>query len=117
MWGSKREAYGLIPPRDERGERSGSSVLCSAQCRVWLHQQSVLSTSLLCQGIYIPQCSKYMRGIYLCALCGSLPDPIIKLRTNFSRAKLIVKRIFLTIQSHNLKSNKVFKISKIVQFA
>ena len=50
---------------------------------------------------------KYMCGIYLCALCESLPDHIIKLRTNFSRAKLIVKRIFLTIQLHNLKSHKV----------
>ena len=54
-----------------------------------------------------------MRGIYLCALCESLPDRMIKLRTNFSRAKLIVKRIFLTIQSHNLKSYKVLKSQKL----
>ena len=31
---------------------------------------------------------KYMRGIYLCALCESLLDRIIKLRTNFNCAKL-----------------------------
>ena len=53
-----------------------------------------------------------MRGIYLCALCESLPDRIIKLHTNFSPAKLIVKRLFLTIQSHNLKSHKVLKSPK-----
>ena len=51
-----------------------------------------------------------MRGIYLCALCESLPDRIIKLRTNFSHTKLIVK---LTIQSHNLKSHKVLKSPKL----
>ena len=54
-----------------------------------------------------------MRGIYLCALCESLPDRIIKLGTNFSSAKLIVKIIFLTIQSHNLKSHKVLKSPKL----
>ena len=53
-----------------------------------------------------------MCGIYLCALCESLPDCIFDLRTNFSREKLIVKRIFLTIQSHNLKSHKVLKSPK-----
>ena len=45
-------------------------------------------------GSLLPQCYKYMRGIYLCALCESLPRYIIKLRTNISRAKLIVKESF-----------------------
>ena len=47
--------------------------------------------------------------IYALYASHALPECIIKLRTNFSRAKLIVKRIFLTIQSHNLKSHKALK--------
>ena len=38
--------------------------------------------------LYYRSANKYMRGIYLCAFCESLPDRIIKLRTNFSRTKL-----------------------------
>ena len=63
-------------------------------------------------------CYKYMRSIYLCALCESPPDCIIKLHTNFCRAKLTIKIIFLTIQSHKLKShiNKSLKLSNSHNF-
>ena len=52
---------------------------------------------------------RYRSAINICVGLNyeSLPDRIIILRTNFNHAKLLVKRIFLIIQSHNLKSHKV----------
>ena len=34
--------------------------------------------------LLMPKCYKYMCGIYLCALCESLLDHIIKLHTNLT---------------------------------
>ena len=54
--------------------------------------------------VLIYACYKYnYSAINICVVLTNFiyasPDRIIKLRTNFSRAKLIVKRMFLTIQS------------------